>query len=102
MRNIHQLKADRLLRNHSVFITVATITLMFAFFPKYCVAVRAKLKGVGKCTDLRVGRIGPLRCQRSHVVLVGGVVVGKVKNKAPMGEQKNALQTIARHKSTDT
>ena len=30
----------------------------------------AELKGFVKCTDLRVGRIGPLGCQRSHVILV--------------------------------
>ena len=30
----------------------------------------AELKGFVKYTDLRVGRIGPLHCQRSHVTLV--------------------------------
>ena len=30
----------------------------------------AELKGFVKCTDSRVGRIGPLRWQRSHVILV--------------------------------
>ena len=30
----------------------------------------AELKGFVKCTDLRVRRIGPLRCQRSRVILV--------------------------------
>ena len=29
----------------------------------------AELKGNVKCTVLRGGRIGPLRCQRSHVIL---------------------------------
>ena len=37
--------------------------------------MRAKLKGFVKC---------PLCCQRSHVILVAGVVVVKVKNKEPV------------------
>ena len=47
-----------------------------------------------KCTDLRVGRIGPLRCQRSHMILVAGVVVGKAKNKEPVERTKKCSVKI--------
>ena len=35
---------------------------------------RAQLKGVVKCTVLRVGRIVPLARERSHVILVRHIV----------------------------
>ena len=42
----------------------------------------AERKGFVKCTVLRGGRIGPLRCQRSHVVLGMHIQILKITEKS--------------------